>query len=494
MASAFNTQGSTPNVFGNSQSAVSPIGIGSTPAARALSGSAASSGIGTKPDPFNPFPMANMSTPQGPRYSPPPTIPAPSTPVKKTTVNNVDGSSHVTEYHAPPDTTTTAATAPVFSGILGAGTGSIVPQGGTSGTPVQQPTDSSSFTTSQPQTQLSTATTGLLNAPSQNAAIAQEAQGIRNNYQGLISQVGNLGAGAQAGDLSTGTNVVGEGNAAIASQSASQRMNALANDESQQIASLNPELTAQSQSQSGLNQAGSLSTPSNQFTQVPYSNQLIGADGQPVTGGQTGTLPAQAQTFVNSLATQVQNGQMTRDEATSQLSAYGTAGLQALNTALGSNFNTNASNASAGTTATGQQIQTAADSTNKALDTLSTSFGSLNGLQTGGIPLTNSIAQWIGANLGDATLQQYKTNLADARSQLIGVLNSAGGTPTGNEATAEQYLPDNMTPAQFQQNVGTAQNPGIVRQLVQQKVSSFTSSGQQNNSNAQSTTQPIGYY
>ncbi len=171
---------------------------------------------------------------------------------------------------------------------------------------------------------------------------------------------------------------------------------------------------------------------------------------------------------------------MTRDIAEGELNAYGPAGLQALNSALGSGFNTNASNASAKTTAQGQQIQTAADSTNRALDTLSTAFNSLPAVQTGGIPLTNSVAQWIGANMGDAALQTYKTNLADARSQLIGVLNSAGGTPTGNEATALQYLPDNMTVSQFNQNVGTAQNPGIVRQLVQQKVGAFTTSGQQN--------------
>lgn len=147
------------------------------------------------------------------------------------------------------------------------------------------------------------------------------------------------------------------------------------------------------------------------------------------------------------------------------------------------NFNTNASNASAGTTAVGQQIQTAAQATNQALDTLSTLFNNLSPLQTQGIPLTNSLANWVGSALGSQALSQYKTNLADARSQLIGVLNSAGGTPTGNEATANQYLPDNMTKAQFDANVGTAKNPGIVRQLVAQKVSSFTGSGTQTQNN-----------
>ena len=239
----------------------------------------------------------------------------------------------------------------------------------------------------------------------------------------------------------------------------------------------------QTAQQQGLGQAAGLVSP----TQVPYSNQYLSpTTGQSVNGGGTGgtamsQLPAQAQSAVQSYAQQVQNGSMTRADAESRLSAYGIAGTNALNEALGPNFNTNASNASAGTTAVGQQIKTAADTTNKALDTLSSAFSSLNGFETGGIPATNSIAQWISSQFGSSALQTYKTNLADARSQLIGVLNSAGGTPTGNEATANQYLPDNMTKAQFDANVGTQQNPGIVRQLIQQKVSSFTSSGTQNN-------------
>jgi hypothetical protein len=173
---------------------------------------------------------------------------------------------------------------------------------------------------------------------------------------------------------------------------------------------------------------------------------------------------------------------MTRQDAESRLSAYGVAGTNALNAILGPNFNTNASNASAQTTATGQAIQTAATATNSALDTLGSLFENLSILQTGGIPLTDSIANWFFNKMGQTGLTQYQTALSDARSQLIGVLNASGGTPTGNEATAMQYLPDNMTAGQFQQLVGTAQNPGTARQLVQQKVSAFTNSGTQNSS------------
>jgi hypothetical protein len=239
---------------------------------------------------------------------------------------------------------------------------------------------------------------------------------------------------------------------------------------------------------SGLSYAGGLNAPVSQYGAL--TNPVTG---EAISGGATGgVLPAAGQQAVNTFAQQVQNGQMTYQQALSNLSAYGQAGVNALTQALGSNFNTNASNASGATTAAGQQIQTAAASANSALDTLGNAFASLPGVSTQGIPGTISIANWIQQQFGSAALQSYNTALDDARSQLVGVLNSAGGTPTGNEATANQYLPDNMTQAQFNQNVGTAQNPGIVRQLLQQKVSAFVGSGSQGtNTNGTSNTSSL---
>jgi len=356
--------------------------------------------------------------------------------------------------------------------------------------------NTSSQTTSnfnQAQNTSGAAASDLLNsAPQQNAdVLAQknEIQNLTNQYSGAK---GTMGAGTNLAEfggeqgmlqnqyinnltgLQAGLTNILQGNAQ--QQAAYTGAGNVAN------ATAGAATSQQSTQQSGLNNAAGLISP----TQVPYSNQYVSPmTGQPVNGGGAdGTamsqLPAQAQSAVQSYAQQVQNGSMTRADAEGRLSAYGIAGTNALNEALGSGFNTNASNASAGTTAVGQQIQTAATSTNKALDTLGSAFANLNLAQTAGIPATNSISNWIASQFGDAALQQYKTNLADARSQLIGVLNSSGGTPTGNEATANQYLPDNMTKQQFDQNVGTQQNPGIVRQLIQQKVSSFTGSGQQN--------------
>ena len=226
----------------------------------------------------------------------------------------------------------------------------------------------------------------------------------------------------------------------------------------------------------------------NPATGQPYTQTGASA----TTGGTTGGVSVDPNNPVASLpalADAVMNGQMTIDQANSALNnnVGMTTNLRNQILAKNPNFNFVQSSSSGTTQATGQQLKASVDTANKALDTLSTSFNSLPGVETGGIPLTNSIAQWIGTQLGSSALQQYKTNLADARAQLVGVLNTSGGTPTGNENTALQYLPDNMTLAQFNTNVGTQQNPGIVRQLMSQKLTSFSGSGSQNGTSGSTT-------
>lgn len=81
----------------------------------------------------------------------------------------------------------------------------------------------------------------------ENKAIADNAARISEQYGQEIARVGDLGAGAVAGNLSTGTNVVGAGNAAIASQSASQRMNALAQAQQAALKGTEQQLTGQQQ-------------------------------------------------------------------------------------------------------------------------------------------------------------------------------------------------------------------------------------------------------
>lgn len=243
--------------------------------------------------------------------------------------------------------------------------------------------------------------------------------------------------------------------------------------------------TQQANQNSALYNNASLRQP----VQVPYSNQFIDpTTGQPVGGGANG---GNLQQSASSIAQRVQNGEMSYDAGVQALSGYGAMAPQALLGALPQGFNVQASNANAAaqsasiqqTGTLGGQITKAADSANQSLTKLEQDFNKLSSLQTGGIPATNNVANWIASSFGQDALSAYTTTLHDARAQIQGVLSTAGGlTPTGAAEAAQTYLPDNMTPAQFKSKVAAA------KELVRQKVSAFTNTSGGSSASTDSTT------
>lgn len=206
--------------------------------------------------------------------------------------------------------------------------------------------------------------TGLLgdlrNTAQGNFGIGQQAQAIGSQYAPEIARVGGLGAAAQAGYNSTGTNVVGAGNAAIASQSASQRMSALAQGEQAALQGNAQQLTAQGQAAGAYGQAlgGANTQQAQQLTglgqaassaNVQQGQQISGlgtaanlaqpsvvAQGQavfnPLTGQTNGgsfDVGSNAQNF----AQQVVSGKMTYDQAVSSM-GYSNVGKAALDQAI----------------------------------------------------------------------------------------------------------------------------------------------------------------
>ena len=476
------------------------IPLGTQTQTGVLGGSSTSSGainLGSAPSSSNPVapkPVQQGSI-QGMLNIP--QTPAPSTAVKSTTVAHPSGATVTTNYHAPEPT-------PSYD----AKTGFLTDYGKSIGAKAVQPGDpmyvqpntssnsssnsSNSGTTSGviPQTYNTSATTPTPAVPQSNiiGGLLNQANGTNpeaDKYKQQIQDIANTQATANKNidtsgidqSLATGQENVLNRTYAAESQAAQTGLSNALQQTGQQI------------------QAGTAAANANApITGVPYGTQTINpATGQPyATSGATGGVSVDPNNPVASLpalATAVMNGQMTIDQANSALNnnVGMTTNLRNQILAKNPNFNFVQSSSSGTTQATGQQLKASVDTANKALDTLSTSFNSLPGAETGGIPLTNSIAQWIGTQLGSSALQQYKTNLADARAQLVGVLNTSGGTPTGNENTALQYLPDNMTLAQFNTNVGTQQNPGIVRQLMSQKLTSFSGSGSQNGTSGSTT-------
>lgn len=318
-----------------------------------------------------------------------------------------------------------------------------------------------------------------------NREIAQDARRLSEQYGSEIARVGQLGAGAVAGHLSTGTNVVGSGNAAIASQSASARMNALAAGQQAALEGTGQQLTAEQQAANaqasalgGANtqqsqQLGGLGTAAGlvQPVQLPYNNQFIDPlTGQPIGGGASG---GSLNTAVQTIVQRVQSGQMGYDEAAAALSGYGQGGVNALNQALGQNFDVVGSNARAAartastvqTGTTGGQLEKAAETVKEHMVTLLDSYNKL-GAQFG-IPLLNRGINAIASQFGSGPLQSYKIALSNVRDELAKILG--GGTPTeGTRTTAQQILPDNMTPAQIESAIKTA------TELMNSKIQEYT--------------------
>lgn len=408
------------------------------------------------------------NTPQLVQGSNPGLIPPKGQDVKSHTVTNVDGSTVSQTYHPTPQPLADQTT----PGLLNPNAKMQEVNGGSPGTPAPQSQNSQSPTypgligqIQQGASQPSQAYTDAVNkAQDVNHQLAQsrlnEAQGLANNANNPIPLEFQ------------------QGRAQVMQNQYTQQQNALAGE--YQGAS---NLVGAANTQQGLNQSGLLGAAGLAQPQLAGFNQqsFNPLTGQFGSGGQSGSLPLEAQNAVNTYAQQVKSGQMTRADAESRLSAYGVAGTNALTQALGQDFNTNASNASAGTTQQGQQLQTAASATNQALATLQTLYNGLPSTSSTSIPGINGVSNSINSLLGSSALTTYKQTLADARAQLQGVLTASGAaTPTGAESAALTYLPDNMSPDQLKQAISN------VQQLIQQKVASFTQSGQQNNATTNS--------
>lgn len=326
-----------------------------------------------------------------------------------------------------------------------------------------------------------------------NASIGQDARNISKTYSDEIARIGQLGAGAVAGNLSTGSNVVGSGNAAIASQSVSARMNALANANNAALQGTAQQLTGQGQQATAFNSAlaGANTQQGQQITglgtaagytqpiQLPYSNQYIDPmTGQPVGGGATG---GSLQNAVQTIAQQVQNGTMSYDQGVQALQGYGQGGMNALQQALGPNFSSLQSNAQAAanqaatlqTGTMGGELTKQADTVVQHMQTLKTAYQNLTAQF--GIPALNQGINWFKGKIGDGELQSYKIALTNVRDELAKILG--GGTSTdGTRATAESLLPDNMSPDQIDSAIKTAS------ELMQSKINEYTRAPQYGNS------------
>lgn len=451
--------------------------------------------------------------------------PVPSTPVKSQTVNNVDGSSTVTAYHAPVTSTSPtgtsagvlsqAPTAPIAQATIPAynpnggasdtvynngvpttyQNGQVVSEGVVAPTTQAAPAPStptfpgivgSLANTSQNGSQNATqATSGLLQAPTQNAEIGQQAQNIAAPYGQQIAKISNYGnalAGSQEG---FGLAPVAQGRAQQSQIATAAEVQGEQAAENAALAPIPYELTAQNQGQAGLTDAGSIANT--QQSNVQSGLQQAGTLTQPQLGqpGQAYYNPQTGQALGGSAG--VPAGidpsvwaKYQQDYATGNFGAipssitgnaqlYGQLQQSApqgfnYNTALGQAQGQQALGAAQGTgqaagtaAAAGAAGQTSAGLTQQAAGIQSSANGAeanftlmQNLAQQGGVnntnvPVLNTLQQNAAKGLtSSAAVASFQALLQSTRSQYATIL---GGGTSSVEALqeAQSLIPDNIS-------------------------------------------------
>ena len=377
---------------------------------------------------------------------------------------------------ATPTTTTIASQPPVNYGASSASqtpqNNSTVPKNGVISFPGIA---GDIINTSKPNTTQTGLLGNLSETASGNAAIGKDARAIAERYGAEIANVGKLGAGAVAGNLSTGTNVVGSGNAAIASQSASQRMSALAQAGDMALQGTGQQLTGQQQMANAYGQAlggantqqsMSLSGLGSAAGLVPEALRYGAFD-----GGGNGSLSPQSR--AQELAQQVRSGQLSPQMAEQQMSSlYGGAGATFLNQALqgggGYNYNQGAAQSAAmqsniqqaGTAQTDIARQGLTDAT-QMYNTGNTMFkttalqgenlrSAMQGVNALDARFANTQLNKLKNQFGDAQYSAFITALNETKQAYTNLLSSLGAaTPTVNGQQADQILGESATPGQI---------------------------------------------
>ena len=282
--------------------------------------------------------------------------------------------------------------------------------------------------------------------------IAEQARDIANQFGQKYAEVGQAGARFRAGQLTTGTSPVAEGNAAVTAQSTAAQQTALAQGQQAALQGIGYQLTGQQQAQQAANaaagqaytgqgleqqalqQAGSLSQPSQNFPFVfdPTTSSYTapGVGGAGIGAGLTGNPATDAQTF----AQQVINHQIPYADAVRSLGYAGPTAEAALQQAI----------VQGGGNLTQLQAQTGVQTSQEAqvqgyksalqqgqnlqsqLTDLITTFG----LNPNDLNAANIAIQKIATNISDPRYQQLSNYINDIANTYAQILTPPGGAAT----------------------------------------------------------------
>lgn len=267
--------------------------------------------------------------------------------------------------------------------------------------------------------------------PATNAALTQRAQDISDRYKPLFAAV-RPQENSIAGEVTTGTAPVGEGNAAAVERADTAYINNLTQSQASEMQGVNTGLTASAQTQGALGTAGSLTSPQlGGIGQVPFSPDTLNQ------GNILGTTQPGGIAAAGNILGQLQ-GATAAGAAPGQAAAANTttSGTAATNSYAGiyNTANTNAANYS--------QQQSAINAVgSQALNLLA--------------PLTSSVnpssSQFINARLNQLNTQfsspqyaAFNTAIQSLQARITQALN-AGEIPTTATSNAQAIANGNIT-------------------------------------------------
>ena len=327
-------------------------------------------------------------------------------------------------------------------------------------------------------TNYDTANTGLLNATAGNQQYQDNAANIANAAGQQISNIGQEGARGEAGYLTTGTSPVGEGNSAVLAQTTAAQQQAVSQGANMQLAGNAQGLTGQLQQEQGYNQASGNALTSQGQGITGLNSAADNAKSYPTSQGQTTYNPMTNSFSGGSYATNLQtvvqaikSGNMGYTDGVNSLASLSPTAKADVLAALGTGFDTVASDANASakgsnittggtaaTSAAASGLQSATNNyvaANTAYSTATAQSKNLQSTMTStGIntnpQFVNSKINALQNQLGSANYASFITSLNEARQAYTNLLSSVGAsTPTVNGQQATDIFNQNSTPAQI---------------------------------------------
>ena len=320
-----------------------------------------------------------------------------------------------------------------------------------------------------------------------NLPIGKKAADIASEYGQKIADVGTQGAKFRAGQLTTGTSPVAEGNAAVTAQTTAAQQQALAAAEQAALLGTGQELTAEQQAANAANaaagqaQTGQGLLQTGLGTAAGYAQPAPAAFGQtvfnPITGQYEGGggLP---QETLQQYAQMAASGQYAAIPSSITSNPVLSAQVNAAAKAINPNFNpiTSTAQGAASADLTGQaaNIQASANGAESNFD-LMKNIAAQGGVNDTNVPVLNTLKQNVAKGLtSNAAVVNFQSLLQSVRSQYATIL---GGGTSSVEALqeAQQLIPDNISLAALE-SLGTNLRSDAQNRVagIQQQVGSLT--------------------